>query len=301
MVYHRSDIRDLRGLTMQLLTLVLAVGASLLAAALPMDLAARAEDAPIECLKAPPKQPDMARADVYKDVPFKAGESATYEITWAGMKAGFGTLDVKSPRKHGDLWSRVFHVDAATGDWFKGVFVAKYEMEAISRPSDFGVSKFYMSQNEGKLFAKSLAVKKWLDFDHANCKVTERIEEVGKDEKKQTFDLAYGANDALGVIYQLRTREYKIGEKQRALVYTSEKNWWLDAEPVAMEKVTVPAGTFDTVKLRLHTFIGKELQQKGEVYAWVATKTPEHQLVQIQGEIKIGSVWVKLHKYKAGS
>jgi len=286
---------------MQLPRLSAAIFAALLALALPTVQVARAEDAPIECPKKQPKQPDLARADVYKDVPFKSGESATYEITWAGMKAGFGTLDVKAPRKQDDIWNRVFHVDAATGDWFKAVFVAKYEMEAISRPSDFGVTKFYMSQNEGKLFSKSLVVKKWLDFDQATCKVNERIEEVGKPEKKKTFDLAYGANDALGVIYQLRTREYKIGQKERALVYTSEKNWWLDAEPVAMEKITVPAGTFDTVKLRLHTFIGKELQQKGEVYAWVATKTPERQLVQIQGEIKIGSVWVKLHKYKAGS
>jgi hypothetical protein len=286
---------------MQLPSLAAAVFSSLLAAAMPMDGVAWAEDAPAECPKNQPKAPEIARADVYKGMPFKSGEEATYELSWGGMKAGYGTLAVKPPRKHADVWHRVYHVDASTGDWFKAVFVAKEEMEALTRPWDFAVSKFYMSQNEGKIFSKPFVQKKWLEFDHTNCKVNERIEEPGKDEKKKTFDLAFGAMDALGVIYQLRTREYKIGEKQRALVYTSEKNWWLEAEPVAMEKVTVPAGTFDAVKLRLHTFIGKELQQKGEVYAWIATKTPEKQLVQLQGEIKIGSVWVKLHKYKAGT
>ena len=69
--------------------------------------------------------------------------------------------------------------------------------------------------------------------------------------------------------------------------------------PAEMSKK--PDGTYDTVKLKLTTFIGKELQQKGDIWAWVATNTPEKQLIQVQGEIKIGSVFVKLHKYVPGS
>ena len=63
----------------------------------------------------------------------------------------------------------------------------------------------------------------------------------------------------------------------------------------------LPGDSIDTVKLKLQTFIGKELQQKGDVYAWIATGTPERQLVQIQGDIKLGSVWIKLHKFQPGS
>jgi hypothetical protein len=272
----------------------------LLAVALP---SARADTFQLgdDCPKNPPKAPEITRADVYKSVPFKAGEAATYEVSWGGIKAGYGTMEVRPPRKYKDAWHRVFHVEASTGDWFSTVFVAKEEMEAISRPWDFGISKFFMEQNEGKLFSKAFQQKKWLEFDHAKCKVEEKVKQPEKDEKVDTFDLAYGANDALGVIFNLRTRTFSLGKKERALVYTSEKNWWLEADPVAMEKVTVPAGTFDTVKLKLQTFIGKELQQKGDVYAWIATNTPERQLVQIQGEIKIGSVWIKLHKYTPGS
>jgi hypothetical protein len=252
------------------------------------------------CPKEMPKVPEIARADVYAETPFKAGEEAVYELTWAGLKAGYGTIDVRPPRKHNNVWHRVFHAHASTGDWFKAIFVAKEELEAISRPWDFGISRFYMDQNEGKLFSRPFVQKKWLDFDHDNCKVSERVAVPGKDEQTATFDLSYGANDSLGVIFNLRTRTFKTGQKERVLVYTSEKNWYLEAEPVAFEKVTVPAGTFDAVKLKLQTYIGKDLQQKGDVYAWIATDTPDKQLVQIQGEIKIGSVWIKLHKYKNG-
>jgi len=252
------------------------------------------------CPKDKPKIPEISRSEVYANTPFKSGEEAVYELTWAGLKAGYGTLDVRPPRKHNDVWHRVFHAAASTGDWFKAFFIAKEEIESLSRPWDFGVSKFYMDQNEGKLFSRAFVQKKWLDFDHENCKVNERTAQQGKAEKTGTFDLSYGANDALGVLYNLRTKTYKLGQKERVLVYTSEKNWFLEAEPVAFEKVSVPAGEFQAVKLKLQTFIGKDLQQKGEVYAWIGIDTADKPLVQIQGEIKIGSIWIKLHKYKNG-
>lgn len=265
---------------------------------------AQTPEIPINCPAQPPAIPEIGRGDVYKDTPFKAGEIATYEVSWAGLKAGYATMEARSPIKHPirgkPVWHRVFHVDASTGDWFKSIFVAKESMTALSRPWNYSVSHFYMDQNEGKLFSRPFVQKKWLDFDQEACKVHERIQQPEKPEDKKSFDLSYGAIDALGVVYQLRSRNFKIGRKERALVYTSEKNWWLDAEPLLIENVKVPAGEFKAVKLKLTTYLGKELQQKGDVFAWVATETPQRQLVQIQGEIKIGSVWIKLHQYKAG-
>lgn len=274
---------------------------AVLLAPLTLAGAAAANEIAVVCPPKGPPPPDVPRSEVYKDTPFKSGEHATYEVTWGGLKAGYGTLEVRPPVKHADRWHRVFHVSASTGDWFRMVFVAKEEMQSISRPWDFGVAKFFMEQDEGKMFSKPFQQKKWLEFDHDNCKVKERIVQPDKPEKTAEFDLARGAIDALGVLYNLRTRDFKVGQKERAPVYTSEKNWWLEAEPLAFETVEVEAGKFETVKLKLQTFIGKELQQKGDVYAWIATKTPERQLVQVQGEIKIGSVYIKLHKYKAGS
>lgn len=262
---------------------------------------ALAEDIKVVCPSPLPKTPVLTREDVYKDVPFKAGESAIYEVSWGGVVVGNANLEVRKARKHNDVWHRVFHVEAKTGDWFSGVLVAKEEIEAVSRSWDFGIAKFYMEQDEDKMFSRHFRQKKWLDFDHDHCKVTERIVEPEKKEAIVVHELAYGANDALGVLYNLRARDFKIGKKERAPVYTSEKNWWLEAEPLALEKVTVPAGTFDTVKLKLQTFIGKDLQQKGDIWAWFATNVPGRPLVQIQGEISLGSVWIKLNSFKPGS
>ena len=60
------------------------------------------------------------------------------------------------------------------------------------------------------------------------------------------------------------------------------------------------AGTFDAVKLDLQTFIGKELQQKGDVSMWIAQKHPSRPLVKITGRIKIGHVSIELSELEVG-
>ncbi len=98
----------------------------------------------------------------------------------------------------------------------------------------------------------------------------------------------------------MRTIKLEVGKPVRAPVYTSEKNWWLEVSPLKIEKIKVPAGTFKAMKVQLQTFIGKEMQQKGDVFAWIAVDHPARPIVQIEGEIKIGSVWLKLQKLKPG-
>ncbi len=243
----------------------------------------------IECPKVLPKIPEISRAEVYKSTPFKAGESIEYEVKYGMLLAGYATLEVRSPRKHLGRWHRVFHGEARTGDWFKSIYVTQDIVEAVSRPWDFGISSFYLEQNEGKLFGNTIEQKKFLDFDHDKCQTTEKILAKGKPEEINKHDLAYGAVDSIGSVYLLRTKDFKIGQKERVLVYTSEKNWWLEAEPVSKEKLITPAGEFDSVKVRLQTFIGKELQQKGEIFAWFGTGKQKY-LLKVDAAIKIGNL-----------
>ncbi len=254
----------------------------------------------VVCPENKPEIPELSRGEVYSGVPFKPGERAEYEVRYFGALAGYGSLEVLNPVKHNGAWHRSYQAEAKTGDWYKLIFVAHDKLSAISRPFDFAIAKFYMEQDEGKLFSKRFRQKKWLDFDHNNCVVREKIAVPDKKEKYVDVPLEYGAIDALGAVYKLRTYDYKLKQTERALIYTSEKNWWLEATPIAFEKVKVPAGTFEAVKLRLQTFIGKELQQRGDLYVWIDIKSPSRTMLQIEGEVKIGSVNMKLVEFKPG-
>jgi len=254
----------------------------------------------VTCPNPLPKVPtNLPRSETYKNVPFKAGEVSEYAVSWMGMLAGYGTLEIQAPQKVDGIWHRGYRMVGRTGDWFKGVYVANDSASAVVRPWDDGVRKFYIEQRGGKFLGKSFTMKKWLDFSHERCKVLEKEEHSDKGNSTIERDLQYGAIDAIGATLKLRTFDYVPGKTERFLVYTSEKNWFLEATALGLEDVVVPAGTFKAMKVKLRTFIGKELQQKGEVFAWIAPDK-NRTLVQVQGEIKIGSVYLRLSKYKPG-
>lgn len=258
---------------------------------------------PPETYACPPAKESLkefSRSDVYKDSPYKAGEISVFEASWSGILAGYANIEIQSPQKHQGIWHRVFHIEGKTGDWFKGIFVAHDVATSLVRPQDSAVSKFYIEQREGTMFGKPFIQKKWLEFNHATCKVSEKEWRPEKGESITERDVHRGAVDAIGAALKLRTIKYEIGKPVKYLVYTSEKNWFLEATPVAIEDVKVPAGTFKATKVKLLTFIGKDLQQKGDVFAWIATDAP-HAIVQIEGQIKIGSVLLKLSKFTPGT
>ncbi len=260
--------------------------------------------------------PEIARSEVYKGMPFQPGEEARYVLKYGLMKVhvGYGFLRVQAPTKYklplarkGDQlieesrWHRVFSAEAYTGDWYKMVFAAHDTMQAFSRPWDFGVSKFYINQDEEKPLVRRFRAEKWLDFNHALCRVQEKMvdHKKNKEEAGEHF-VEPGAIDALGALYKLRTFDFQIGRIERFLVYTSEKNWWLEATPLAEEKVKTPYGEHRAVKLAVQSYIGKELQQKGKLFVWIASDMPEKPMLRVEGKVTFGSVYLELDRFTPG-
>ena len=277
---------------MKILPLILTSLTSLLT-----SLPVWAETVKVSCPSPLPVTPtNMARSDTYKSTPYKSGEVSEYAVSWMGMLAGYGTIEVQAPQKVDNVWQRSYHVEARTGDWFKGIYTANDSASSVVRPWDEGATKFYVEQQEAKFLGGSFTLKKWLDFSHDRCKVFEKVEHSKSGKETAERDLQYGALDAIGAVFKLRTFNYVVGKVERSLVYTSEKNWYLESSPVGVEAVTVPAGTFQAMKVKLRTFLGKEMQQKGDVFVWIANDAPRT-LIQVQGEIKIGSVYMRLSKY----
>ena len=272
---------------------------------------------PVICPENQPEIPDIKRSSVYAAYPFKQGEVAKYEMRYGLVKVlvGYGFMRVMPPVKEEILIGRkagkpviakryhmVFDSDAYTGDWYKMIFAGHDKIQALSRPWDFGISRFYINQDEEKPFVRRFRLERWLDYRQAECKVTVKEKDYVKNkEKNEDFDLEFGATDALGAIYKLRTYTYKMGEPAQFIVYSSEKNWLLEAHPVEFEKIIVGAGTFDTVRLSMRTYIGKELTQRGELDVWIAINHPSHPVVKVEGEAAFGSFYLLLDQFTPGS
>jgi hypothetical protein len=261
--------------------------------------------------------PDPPREETYKGMPFQPGEEARYVLKYGLLRVhvGYGYLRVQPPtkyvmsigKKNGEAlreprWHRVFSAEAFTGDWYKMIFAAHDKMQAFSRPWDFGVTKFYISQNEEKPFVRRFHAEKWLDFDQVSCLVHER--ETDHKKQKETLGEHYlnpSSIDAMGVIFKLRTYSWDLQKTERILVYTSEKNWWLEATPLAVETLKSATGTYRAHKIALRTYLGKELQQRGKLFVWIAADDPSRRLLKIEGEVTFGSIYLELDQFTAGS
>ena len=271
----------------------------------------------VVCPEKPKPIPKLSRSKTYNNTPFKAGEEARYELKYGAVAVhvGYGFMRVGKPIKYkipaerkGErvldrkYWHRVFSVEAYTGDWYKSIFQGYGRLQAFSRPWDSGISKFYLAEGQKKPFSDRKDREKWLSFDHVRCQATFKEDVKHKNKiKEEKHALMPGAIDALGAVYKLRTLELKKGVPEKFLVYTSEKNWWLEARPVEVEMVEVKAGTFKAVKVDLRTTVGEDLEQKGAMTMWIATDHPNRPLIKVEGEAKFGSYYLELDKFPPGS
>ncbi len=260
--------------------------------------------------------PDISRSETYKGQPFQPGEEARYTLKYGLLRVhvGYGFLRVQPPTKYSvatgkkngqtieeNRWHRVFAAEAYTGDWYKMIFAGHDKLQAFSRPWDYGVTKFYIAQDEEKPFVRRFHAEKWLDFNHVDCQVHERMVDHKKQkEKEEQHFLQPAAVDALGALYRLRTFKFEPDKTERMLVYTSEKNWWLEATPLVIETIETPLGPLKAQKLGVKTYLGKELQQRGTLFVWIATEHPNRPMVKVEGEVTFGSIHLLLDQFTPG-
>lgn len=240
------------------------------------------------------------QAHVYEGMPFSEGEEQYLELFYMGVFVGYGKLVVDEPVKHKGLWHNVFAASANTAPSYEVFFEATEKMMTYSLPGVFTVTRFKLEQDEKKILGDHYRADKWIKFDHDKCYAKEIVLEKDKKQVVKRFDLTSGATDILSSFYQVRTRDYKLGKMEKFLIYTSEKTWWAEATAIKEEKIKVPAGEFNAIKISMKTFIGKVAEQKGDLFLWLAKDHPSKPILRIEGEVKIGSIVMELNKFTPG-
>lgn len=273
----------------------------------------------VKCPEKADIAPKLPRSATYKGLPYGAGEQSRYELNYGALNVhvGYGFIRVLPPVKRnvavgGDRlknqvvyekrWHRVFSAEGFTGDWYKMIFRAKDNIHALVRPWDGGASHFYISQDESKPFGRDYRREKWLDYNHVTCKTkTKDVEHHQGKSKIKSYDLEPGAMDAISAVFKLRSHDHVLGKTAKFLVYTSEKNWWLQATPVREEVTQVKYGKFNAIVLRVQSYLGEDLQQSGELLVWIAKDHPNRLLLKVEGQVRFGSFYIELDQYQPGN
>ncbi|MEE8210820.1 MAG: DUF3108 domain-containing protein [Acidiferrobacterales bacterium] len=272
------------------------VAAALISALAPEALAAGDENG-TRCPDTLPQPRTVAFDEVYRGMPFQPGERATYTVSYLGMLAGLGILEVVPPRENQGRWYRVFRARARTGEWFKDIYEGHASLLVLSRPWDFGAHESSLEQEKRSLFSRRKTKQRVLDFEQEQCKVIAHTRGSDKPEKNEEYALSYGAMDALTTVYFLRTQQFEIGKLMRIPLYYEDKNLWLAVNPLGVETLTVPAGTFAATKLRLRTYFGDKPTGKRGVDLWIASMHPNRPVLKANA----GNVGMRLREFVAGT
>lgn len=283
-------------------TAILSTGLSLGVTVLLMSAAPRHAngDSGAICPDPRPPAPDITVQDVYRDMPFQPGERARYSVAYLGVSAGFSVMEVDPPANNRGSWHRAFRLQAHTGDWYKRVYDGQGSVLALSRPWDFGAIGYWHEQEGQAMLAKRKHKRRVLTFEQDACKVTEYTKRSGKRAHTEEVALSYGATDVLSAVYYLRTKDYEIGKVERTLLYASGKNLWLEADPVGYETLTVPAGTFKALRLKLRAYFRDEPLRKRSVEVWLVPDHPNRPIVRAEAQMKVGHVSMELMEFVAG-
>jgi len=252
------------------------------------------------CASPAPKLPHFTENEVYKGMPFASGEFIKLDVSYLGIHAGFLEFKVL-PATFKNQWLMGFNSLVRTGDWYNKIFKALDEGTGYAAPSSFQPFEFRLTQDNNPLIGRRYIEDKLLKYNFEDCSVSEEYrDDKGQVTKSVHASLDPDAIDIISAIYKLRTVDFVKNTEARIKVYTSEKNWWLTATREEFVRLTTPIGKFEAVRLKLETFIGKELQQKGNAKIWLAFNHPNRPLLKIEAQIKIGSFIASLAEYKAG-
>ena len=252
-----------------------------------------------ECIPQPQKN-TYGIANVYSSTPYKAGENIKYAVTYMGIFAGYGELNVLDPVKLGNSWVRHFEAQGVTGDWYKKIAFAKAKTDSLVDPLTRRGLQVNLNQETKKLFSDRKTEQRWLRFDHNNCLAHNKKIKTVNDQTSVSENDYYaisGTLDVLGATYWLREQKLKLGQELKVPVYSSKTNWWFKIIPLQEEEIKTPIRTFKTIKLKLDTYMGEQLEQSGDTFAWVSIDTVEKPIIQIQASLKIGSVKMLIDEY----
>lgn len=219
---------------------------------------------------------------------FVPGEKLTYGISWSSIvDAGVAVMEVKDGATADRHPAYRFSSTTRSVGLVETFYPVRDSVESVVDADGLYSISFDLREQHGKRKRQ-----RRMTFDRDKGTVLYRLNE----DPPQTHAVPPLVQDALSSLYYMRTRDdYVIGKNMIIDVHDGGKTWAVEIHVLGREKITTPAGTFDTIKVKTYPKYEGVFIHKGEIYIWVTDdirKIP----VLMKSTIKIGSIVARLTK-----
>jgi len=238
-----------------------------------------------------PDIPSVSAAPSARIVPppanyrFPDGQTFVYGVEWHLFNAGTAKVGLR-----GDGPTQHVTASAVSGGVVSSLYKVNDEFDAFFDPHRFCSERVSKHVEEGSRVKHSE-----LNFDYAHRKSVFDEKNLKTGEQKHAEnDIPDCVTDVVSGFYYLASLPLQVGNAYAFTVNDGGKTNEITARVETREKIKVPAGTFDAVRVKAEAVSGA-LHGKGTVWAWF-TDDGTHTPVQMRSKLGWGTLLFRLQR-----
>lgn len=219
-------------------------------------------------------------------VPFGIGEKMEYEVKFSSAKVGTGSMEVREivDVRGKPAWHTIFNVKGKALVFFSVNITLESWFDVVSLNS----LRFHQDQR----YTGTKRIQKVEIFPERGI-----FHEEGKPEM---VAMPKPLDDASMLYYVRAMPQLEVGRE-----YVLNQYYKPDKNPVRInvlrrEKVTTPAGTFETIVVSPKLKAGGIFGENGKAEVWL-TDDATRMVVQIKSDLSVGSINMYLSKFTLGT
>lgn len=231
-------------------------------------------------------QMSITEFDPYvENVAFGVNEKLTFDINYGFVNAGTANMEVVRLIDYDNRPCYQIVTTANSNSFFSTFYKVEDRVESIVDALGIFSWRFEKRLKEGNYRSD-----RTYEFDQRNNKVF---------YNEDTLVVPPQVQDAISVLYYIRTQDLKVGEMIRVDNFTDGKLYPLEINILKKETITVKAGTFDCIVVEpLQKGVGI-FKHEGKLKVWLTDdrlKMP----VQMKSKVIVGSITAELTDFQLG-
>jgi hypothetical protein len=233
------------------------------------------------------------RPIISQPLPFKVGETLTYDVTFSKLifSGTIGELKLSVSKSTDSSRPELleFKAEGVSKGFFPGLFGVKIKDRYISLVSqtDFGVHASTKLLDEGKIRREQKSV-----FDRQAGRVTYTDRDLtrakGEPKVKEKPSPSW-VQDLLSSIYFVRTQPLKEGDVIPVPVSDGGEVYNIEVVAGRREEIKTAAGKVRVIQLNAKVFDGRYIRRSGEMLVWV---TEDAERIPVRARIKTSGTTV---------
>lgn len=219
------------------------------------------------------------------NIAFGLGEKLTFDINYGFINAGTATMEIADLIDYNGRPCYQIVSTALSNKFFSSFYRVEDRIETIVDAEGIFSWRFNKRLSEGNYRAH-----RSYGFDQQNHKVF---------YEKDTIDIAPYVQDALSILYYVRTQDLVIGRSIFIENFTDGKKYPLEVKVCRKESIKVAAGKFDCIVVEPLLLTSGIFKHEGKLTVWLTDdrlKLP----VLMKSRVLVGSIAAELTNYSLG-